>query len=78
MAQHEDKDARQSEPAKISDRASQPLTGGYTVAIRRIGPAVEITLTANNEYSGMELYDRLVQSLKNGSLHLELGRPKTG
>ncbi len=50
----------------------QPAAGGYGVAVRRSGKAVEITLTANDEYASIELYDSLVQSIKKGKLRLEL------
>lgn len=54
------------------DSAQQAAVGGYGVAVRRTGKAVEITLTANDEYAGIQLYDSLVQSISNGRLQLEL------
>ena len=33
---------------------------------------VEITLTASNDYAGMELYDTLLQSVKSGHLRFEI------
>jgi hypothetical protein len=60
------------ETSQVSDSARQAAVGGYGVAVRRTGKAVEITLTANDEYAGIQLYDSLVQSISNGRLRLEL------
>ena len=60
----------------ISPRASQAAAGGYGVAIRRVGPAVEITLTSGSEYDSIELYDSLIQSVERGYLRLELNLPR--
>ena len=66
------------EPAHVSrTAASQAVAGGYTIGIRRIGAAVEITLTSGSEYASMELYDSLVQSVERGSLRLELKLPRS-
>ena len=80
MAQQDDGDDKRPQSAQVSRGAPQPLTAGYKVAIRRTGPSVEITLTANNEYAGMELYDSLIQSINKGTLRLELklGPSQTG
>jgi len=59
-------------PSQVSNTASQAVTGGYGIAIRRTGQSVEITLTSRNEYASIELYDSLVQSLGKGSLRIEL------
>lgn len=58
--------------SQVSETVPQAVAGGYQVAIRRTGQAVEITLTSSNEYASIELYDSLVQSLRKGSLRLEL------
>ena len=60
------------ELSQVSKTVPQAVAGGYQVAVRRTGQAVEITLTSSNEYASIELYDSLVQSLRNGSLRLEL------
>lgn len=72
MAQQDDGNDKQPPSAQVSKGAPQPLTAGYKVAMRRTGPSVEITLTANNEYASMELYDNLMQSINKGTLRLEL------
>ena len=75
---HQDGKARDGigpEPSQASKTIPQAVAGGYQVAIRRIGQAVEITLTSSNEYAGIELYDSLVRSLSKGSLRLELNFP---
>jgi len=72
MAQHNDKNRSGFEPARTSDTTSHGATGGCKVAVRRIGHSVEITLTSSNEYASIELYDSLVQTVKNGSLRLEV------
>ena len=60
----------------INPEATQAAAGGYGVAIRRVGPAVEITLTSGSEYDSIELYDNLVQSIEQGHLRLELSLPR--
>lgn len=63
-------------PTQASGAAPQAASG-YRIALRRNGPSVEITLTAGNDYAGMELYDSLLQSIKAGHLRFEidLARP---
>jgi len=63
------------EPSQVSNIAPQAVASGYQIAIRRTGQAVEITLTSGSEYASIELYDSLVQSMKKGSLRLELNCP---
>lgn len=58
-------------------RAAQGAAGSYTVAIRRTGMAVTITLTTVSEYASIELYDSLVQSAESGCLRLELKLPRS-
>ena len=74
MANQNDKAGSGLEPvtSQAPDAAPQTAVGGYGVAVRRTGKAVEITLTANDEYAGIELYDSLVQSISKGRLRLEL------
>ena len=60
------------DPSQNPGAGPQAAAGGYKIAIRRTGPAVEITLTSFSEYASIELYDNLVRSLERGSLRLEL------
>lgn len=60
------------ETSQVPEAVSRAAVGGYGVAVRRTGKAVEITLTANDEYAGIQLYDSLVQSISKGRLRLEL------
>ena len=70
MTQH---DGERPGPARTTRGASPaPQAAGYRITLRRNGPSVEITLTASNDYAGMELYDTLLQSVKSGRLHFEL------
>lgn len=66
-----------AKPVQAPGGPSHAVADGYKVAIRRTGCAVEITLTSSDEYAGIELYDRLMQSVKNGSLRLEVKFPPT-
>ena len=66
-----------AEPPQASDTTPQGAAGGYGVTIRRVGQAVEITLTSGSEYASIELYDNLVQSVRNGHLRLELKLPRS-
>ncbi len=64
-----------AEPVQAVNEVPAAKASGYKIAIRRNGPVVDITLTAGDDYSGMELYDSLVQSAKNGCLRLEISLP---
>ena len=70
MTQHNGERPGPVQPTEASNATPQPA--GYRIALRRNGPAVEITLTASNDYAGMELYDTLLQSVKSGHLRFEL------
>lgn len=70
MTQH---DGERPGPVRpIQAPSPAPQAAGYRITLRRNGPAVEITLTASNDYAGMELYDTLLQSVKSGHLRFEL------
>ncbi len=49
-----------------------PKKGSFTVGITRTATNVHLTLSAWDEYSAIELYERLVQSVQNGKLTLDL------
>ena len=72
MTQHDHKGTTSAGRDRGSDAVSQARAGGYKVALRRTGSSVEIILTASTEYASIELYDRLKQSLENGSLRLDM------
>lgn len=77
---HEDGRARSGtgpEPSPSLNAASQAVAGSHKIAIRRTGRSVEITLTSNNEYASIELYDSLVQSVEKGFLRIELKLPRS-
>jgi len=69
VTQHNGERNGQAQPTQASSAAP---AAGYRVALRRNGPSVEITLTAGNDYAGMELYDSLLQSVKSGHLRFEI------
>ncbi len=71
MTQHDGKRNAPAQPPQASSAAPQ-VAAGYRIALRRNGPSVEITLTASNDYAGMELYDSLLQSVKSGHLRFEI------
>lgn len=74
MAHEDGKAGNEFGPGSLqaSNTASQAVAGGYGITLRRTGQSVEITLTSTNEYASIELYDSLIQSLKKGSLRIEL------
>jgi hypothetical protein len=77
VTQHDGERNGPARPTQASSTAPQVAASGYRIALRRNGPSVEITLTADNDYAGMELYDSLLQSVKSGHLRFEiaLARP---
>ncbi len=77
MTQHDGERNGSARPTQASGTAPQAAANGYRVALRRNGPSVEITLTASNDYAGMELYDSLLQSVKSGHLRFEITLPRS-
>ena len=71
MTQHDGERPGPGRPAHAPSPAPR-TAAGYRIGLRRNGPTVEITLTASNDYAGMELYDTLLQSVKSGHLRFEL------
>ncbi len=63
-------DQKIASPAAQGDRS--PKKGSFTVGITRTAANVHLTLSAWDEYSAIELYERLVQSVQNGKLTLDL------
>ncbi len=72
MTQHDGERNGPARPTQAPSPAPPVAANGYRIALRRNGPAVEITLTASNDYAGMELYDTLLQSVKSGHLRFEI------
>ncbi len=72
MTQPNHGEKAQAKPAQVGPGSHSAMTKGYKIGIRRDGHAVEITLTAGDDYASIELYDSLVQSAKAGSLRLEI------
>ena len=72
MTQHAGKSNGPAQPTQTSSAITPAAANGYSIALRRNGPSVEITLTAGNDYAGMELYDSLIRSIKSGHLRFEI------
>ncbi len=72
LTQHDSERDGPAQPAQASSTAPQAAANGYRIALRRNGASVEITLTASNDYAGMELYDSLLKSVKSGHLRFEI------
>ena len=74
MADQDNKAGSGLEPeaSQAPGAVRQAVAGGCSVAVRRTGKSVEVTLTANDEYAAIQLYDSLVQSISRGRLRLEL------
>ncbi len=72
MTQHAGENNGPAQPTQASEVATQVPANGYSIALRRNGPSVEITLTASNDYASMELYDSLIRSIKSGHLRFEI------
>jgi len=68
-------DGIKREPLQIPDAAVRAVEGGCKVAVHRTGQVMQITLTSSDEYASIKLYDSLVQSVRKGSLRLELKAP---
>lgn len=60
-------------PGRSAPQTGTPSEGGVEIGVRREGRLVQVLLTSESEYASIELYERLVHSIKNGSLDLKLG-----
>ena len=57
----------------MSDKTvAQKQLGGCKLAIQRHGKTVCLSLESASEYVAIELFDRLVESVKSGTLKLDL------
>lgn len=72
MTQHAGESTGPAQPTQTANAATPVPANGYSIALRRHGPSVEITLTASNDYASMELYDSLIRSIKAGHLRFEI------
>lgn len=77
MTQHDGERNGPAQPIQAASTALPAAANGYRIGLRRNGSSVEITLTASNEYAGMELYDSLLQSVKAGHLRFEIALART-
>ncbi len=59
--------------ATTSDGEPSATGSGHGLRIQRLGCAVQITMTAANEYLAIELFDRLAKSAAKGSVKLDFG-----
>ncbi len=50
------------------------IAAALRVGIRRQGKMVEIVLTSRDDYAAIALYDHLVRSMQQGSLHLDIAQ----
>ena len=57
------------------NRAAGP-EATVAVVLSRTGPTVTLTLTCSDHYASIDLYERLLQSIKTGHLQLDLGKPQ--
>ena len=62
------------EPAPREPSPAPDAAAALQVGIRRQGNTVEIVLTSRDDYEAIALYDHLVRSLQEGSLHLDIAR----
>jgi hypothetical protein len=51
---------------------TSPDAPGLGVGVTRSGTSVTLTFYAQDEYTSIELYDKLVQSVQGGKLDLQL------
>lgn len=72
MTQQAGESTGPAQPTQTSSPVTQVAANGYSIALRRNGPSVEITLTAGNDYASMELFDSLIRSIKSGHLRFEI------
>lgn len=72
MAAKSDGTGMRPEPSPTPNAVSRTTNGGYKIALQRSSTDVLITVTSRDEYSSIELYDRLLKSVKSGSLCLEM------
>lgn len=60
--------AKPKQPSVEGNRPRQTVetSTDFTISLKRTGHAVQITLTATDDYSAIELFDSLVTSIEDG------------
>ena len=46
--------------------------GRVQLTVTRLGPAVQVGLSCANDYTAIEIYERIIQSIKDGCLRIDL------
>lgn len=67
MSQH------QSRPVTVSEGECRAIVPQPTLRIQRNGCAVQIAMTAGDEYLAIEMFDRLIAAARRGSVRLDIG-----
>jgi hypothetical protein len=58
------------QPSPHADSQVPQVASGFGITIHRDGCKVQVTLTAQNEYDSIELFDSLVEGARQGSISL--------
>ena len=69
MEDHKAAETKKSISGAIDPRSKK---AGFSVGVNRTGRVVNLTLTASNDYVGIELYEHLVRSVQQGCLRFDL------
>ncbi len=72
MADENDKGLELSETGQATNVTPRGLDGKARVTVSRLGPSVQVALHCGDEYTAIEVYERIVQSVKDGKLRLDL------
>jgi hypothetical protein len=72
MADENDKGLELSETGQAANVTPKGVDGRVRVTVSRLGPSVQVTLHCGDEYAAIEVYERIVQSVRDGKLRLDL------
>jgi hypothetical protein len=72
MADENDKGLDLSETGQTASVTSRDAEGKVRLAVSRLGASVHLALHCRDEYAAIEVYERIVQSIKDGRLRLDL------
>ena len=67
-----------ADPKPMAAGGCSPWDGGLCVDVGRRGSLVKLTITAQDDYGAIELYEHIVRSLERGRLVLCVGIAEGG
>jgi hypothetical protein len=78
MVDENDKELGLSETGQATSVTPRGVDGKIQIAVSRLGLSVHMALGCGDEYTAIEIYERIVRSVKDGQLRLDLRTGNSG